>query len=72
MISDSLAGLTILAFANGSEELFTAVALSNNKQGLNYLIGALFGSGILYLTLVFGLTILYSKSKERKLQKSVF
>lgn len=59
-MSDSIAGVTFLAFGNGAPDIFSAIAaISNSKNGDNSLaFGALLGAGVFVTTAVAGCVIL--------------
>ena len=59
-MSDAVAGVTLIAFANGAGDLVTAVVSSEAADGVSYNIGSLFGAGLFVVTLVISLTILFS------------
>ena len=40
-LSDALAGVTLLAFANGAGDVITAIVASGSKEGVSYNVGAL-------------------------------
>ena len=62
-ISESLAGVTLLAFANGAGDVLTAIVASDSKEGISYNIGALYGAGLFVLTFVVAMTIFKSTSE---------
>ena len=62
-LSEALAGVTLLAFANGAGDVVTAIVASNSKDGVSYNVGALYGAGFFVLTLVVAFTILLSPVK---------
>lgn len=62
-LSESLAGVTLLAFANGSGDVITALVSSGEEGGVSYNVGALYGAGFFVLTLVVAFTILFSPVK---------
>ncbi len=62
-LSEALAGVTLLAFANGAGDVITAIVASGSPEGVSYNVGALYGAGFFVLTLVIALTILSSKTK---------
>jgi sodium/potassium/calcium exchanger 6 len=62
-LSEALAGVTLLAFANGAGDVVTAIVASNSKDGISYNVGALYGAGFFVLTLVVAFTILLSPVK---------
>jgi sodium/potassium/calcium exchanger 6 len=55
--SEALAGVTLLALANGAGDLITAVVSSDGEEGVNYNIGSLLGAGLFVITIVLTLTI---------------
>jgi len=61
--SEALAGVTLLAFANGAGDVITAIVASGSPEGVSYNVGALYGAGFFVLTLVIALTILSSPKK---------
>ena len=56
-MSESLAGVTFLALANGSNDIVASYVAGSETGGLSYVIGALFGAGFFTSTLIFGLVI---------------
>lgn len=62
-LTESLAGVTLLAFANGAGDVLTAIVASDSKEGISYNVGALYGAGLFVLTLVVALTIKNSPKK---------
>lgn len=62
-LSESLAGVTLIAFANGAGDVLTAIVASGSSEGVSYNIGALYGAGFFVLTLVVAGTILSSPTK---------
>lgn len=69
-LSQSLAGVTLLAFANGAGDVITAIVASGSPGGVSYNVGALYGAGFFVLTLVVAFTIVFSPS-EIVVDKSV-
>ena len=59
-LSESLAGVTLIAFANGAGDVLTAIVASDSKEGISYNIGSLYGAGLFVLTFIVALTILNS------------
>lgn len=59
-LSEALAGVTLLAFANGAGDVITAIVASDSKEGISYNIGALYGAGLFFMTVVLTLTIKHS------------
>ena len=51
-MSDALAGVTLLAFANGLGDIITAVVASGTDEAVSYNTGSLFGSGLFVMTVV--------------------
>ena len=45
-LSEVVAGVTLLALANGAGDLVTAVVSSASPEGVAYNIGSLFGAGL--------------------------
>ena len=56
-LSESLAGVTLIAFANGAGDILTAIVASDSKEGISYNIGSLYGAGLFILTFVLAMTI---------------
>ena len=56
-MTEALAGVTLLALANGAGDLITAIVSSEGEEGVNYNIGALFGAGLFVITIVITFTI---------------
>ena len=59
-LSEALAGVTLLALANGAGDVITAIVASDSADGVAYNIGALFGAGLFVCTIVMTFTILGS------------
>jgi len=62
-LSESLAGVTLIAFANGAGDILTAIVASDSKEGISYNIGSLYGAGLFVLTFIVPLTIFNSPQK---------
>ena len=60
-LSEAMAGITLLALANGAGDVVTAVVASGGADGVAYNIGALFGAGLFVCSIVMSLTIVKSK-----------
>jgi len=60
-LSEAMAGITLLALANGAGDVVTAVVASGGADGVAYNIGALFGAGLFVCSIVMALTIFESK-----------
>lgn len=56
-MSDALAGVTLLAFANGIGDIITALVASGTEDAISYNVGALFGAGLFVMTVVVFLSI---------------
>jgi len=59
-LSEALAGVTLLALANGAGDVITAIVASGSDDGVAYNVGALFGAGLFVCTIVMTFTILAS------------
>lgn len=62
-LSESLAGVTLIAFANGAGDILTAIVASDSKEGISYNIGSLYGAGLFVLTFVVSMTIFNSPNQ---------
>jgi len=60
-MSEALAGVTLLALANGAGDVITAIVASGSEDGVSYNIGALFGAGFFVCSMVICLTIKKAK-----------
>lgn len=56
--SESLAAVTLLAFANGAGDVITSIVASGSEGGVSYNIGALFGAGLFVCSLVVAICII--------------
>ena len=65
-LSEAMAGITLLALANGAGDVVTAVVASGGADGVAYNIGALFGAGLFVCSIVMSLTIIGSKEMKDK------
>lgn len=66
---ETIAGVTLIAFANGAPDIFTAIsATSDSEEGVFVSIGSLFGSTLFGTTIILARCIFLSK-KTVKLQK---
>jgi sodium/potassium/calcium exchanger 6 len=52
--SEALAAVTLLAFANGAGDVFTALVASGKTNGVFYNIGSLYGAGLFCCCIVVG------------------
>ena len=59
-LSEALAGVTLLALANGAGDVVTALVASGSSDGVAYNVGALFGAGLFVCTATMSVTILKS------------
>jgi Ca2+/Na+ antiporter len=64
--SQSLAGVTLLAFANGAGDVITAVVASGSSEGVFYNIGSIYGAGLFVCCCVVAVAIF--KSDEGGIQ----
>lgn len=64
-ISESLAGVTLLAFSNGAPDVISSISAGSSFDAVPLIIGALFGGGIFVTTLVAG-TVIYSSKNGIK------
>ena len=55
-LSEVVAGVTLLALANGAGDLVTAVVSSASPEGVAYNIGSLFGAGLFVYTPPFNIS----------------
>jgi sodium/potassium/calcium exchanger 6 len=60
-MSEALAAVTLLAFANGAGDVITALVASGTEGGISYNIGALFGAGVFVCTIVVAICIYQSE-----------
>ena len=56
-LSESLAAVTLLAFANGAGDVITAIVAGGGEGGVSYNIGALYGAGLFVLSAVVAIAI---------------
>lgn len=69
--SESLAGVTLVALANGANDVFAAIAAGGSPNARILLpVGALFGAGLFVSTIVLAVCILFSKEGSIKLNPS--
>ena len=59
--SESLAAVTLLAFANGAGDVITALVASGQEGGVSYNIGALYGAGLFVCSMVIVICIFLSE-----------
>jgi len=64
--SQNLAGVTILAFGNGANDVISSIIASKGEgqKGLDVAIGSLLGGGIFVSCLVFSMVVFISKKIE--------
>ena len=60
-LSESLAAVTLIAFANGAGDVITALLAGSEPGGVAYNIGALYGAGLFVCSLVVAICVLQSK-----------
>lgn len=56
-LSETVAAVTLLAFANGAGDFITSLVASDSEGGVAYNIGALFGAGLFVVSLVVSVCI---------------
>lgn len=56
-MSESLAAVTLLAFANGAGDVITALVAGDTEGGVSYNIGALYGAGLFVMSMVVSICI---------------
>jgi sodium/potassium/calcium exchanger 6 len=61
--SETLAAVTLLAFANGAGDVITALVASGTEGGISYNIGALFGAGMFVCAVVVAICIFQSEEE---------
>lgn len=59
--SQSLAGVTLLAFANGAGDVITAIVASGSSDGVFYNVGSIYGAGLFVCCCVVAVAIFKSK-----------
>lgn len=59
-LSETLAGVTLVAFANGSPDALTAFVASSDEEGVLLAIGSIFGAGLFITTVVVGKVVAVS------------
>ena len=57
-MSEAIAGVTLLALANGAGDVITAIVASGSTEGVSYNIGSLFGAGLFVCAMVIFATII--------------
>ena len=63
--SESLAGVTLVALANGAPDVIIVFAAGGNiDQGILIPLGGLLGAGIFTFTVIFAVCVLFSKNKK--------
>ena len=53
-MSETLAGVTILAWANGAPDVIVSISAGGIEGGVSLAIGSLFGAGLVTTTIVYG------------------
>jgi sodium/potassium/calcium exchanger 6 len=69
-MSDSLAAVTLLAFANGAADMMTVLIASESEGGISYNIGSLYGGGLFVCSAVVPFCI-FVTDKHLKLNKMI-
>lgn len=62
-LSETIAGVTLLAFANGAPDIISSAAAGGSEGGVFIAVGALFGACSFGATIVIGNCVLRSKSE---------
>ena len=57
-----MAGVTLIAFANGAGDIITAFVAAGSPDGISYNIGSLYGAALFVSSTVIAFTILQNKS----------
>lgn len=57
-----MAGVTLIAFANGAGDVITAFVAAGTVGGISYNIGSLYGAALFVCSTVIAFTILQNKS----------
>jgi sodium/potassium/calcium exchanger 6 len=60
-MSETLAGVTILAWANGAPDVIVSLSAGGIEGGVSLAIGSLFGAGIFTTTIVYANCLYISK-----------
>ena len=60
-MSETIAGVTLLAFANGAPDIIASMTAGDNEGGVFISVGGLFGACMFGATMVLGLCIIKSK-----------
>lgn len=63
-MSEQMAGVTLIAFANGAGDVMTAYVASSSRGGISYNIGSLYGAHFFLSSFVIALTILLNKDEK--------
>jgi sodium/potassium/calcium exchanger 6 len=71
-MSEALAGITFLAFANGAPDIITAVVAGSSSSDSTALIpfGSLYGGSLFSMAFILSLVIKYSPNKVLALKKA--
>ena len=70
-MSQALAGITFLAFANGAPDIITAIVAGSSSSGSTALIpfGSIYGAALFGMAFILAMVIEYSEGKQLKLKK---
>lgn len=63
-MSETLSGVTLLALANGANDVIASFLAAKIKGGISLSVGALFGAHLFVTSVVFGRVIYLSQSLE--------
>jgi sodium/potassium/calcium exchanger 6 len=69
-ISEALAAVTLLAFANGAGDVITALVAGSEPGGISYNIGALYGAGLFVAAVVVPICI-FKAPADIKFESSI-
>ena len=60
-MSQTLAGVTLLAFANGAPDVIASFTAGETVEGIPLIIGSIFGAGLFVTTIVVGRVVQQSE-----------
>ena len=70
-MSETIAGVTLLAFANGAPDIMASITAAGEEDGIYIGVGGLFGSCTFASTMVLGTCILKSKEASKGVKVSL-
>ena len=72
-MSEALAGVTLIAFANGLSEVITVLMVSDSPAGdISYTIGTLYGTGLFIMAMVIALAIQASPKPVKVFKSTIY